>query len=347
MLRIINKAIRRTYIVLNKQDNLLKIRQKIRESFSTINPTLSTEQTEEHFIGFIHTYPAWTTYLKKLIPFSMNHFKSHIAHNPYGHTLAEFFKFKNGELVFDKVMNVGVHGAHTDGVLDRFKFINWIDSHNYYFDNKHEINSEGNHQYGLLNRSFICINLKVNKEEWEKIQEYYNHIKDHSEIHKTKKFNMVMFIIVNKMRYIFPSIYERGNCTYWTTKGFQHIGMLLTDSNFPLVSFYKLMINIMYKKAPYFKDNKDIDFTTVLYKGINHESQPKGSLLYPFFWMRHKYSKIWEVETTADIIVELSNKDQNHAYNDIIMNEVDRPHILDNIEKIVEYLDKVLYGKNN
>lgn len=330
------------HIVTNKKDHMIKIRHKMRDSFQ--NPPVGND---EYYIGLVHTYPAWSFNFKKSI--LSDWAKSHVAHNPYGHTLAEFFKFSNGVLVYDKVMNVGVHGAHTNDILNRNKFINWIDSHEYYFDNKQEITDkvmEGNHQYGLLNRTFISLNLKVNKEEWDKMHDYYHQIKHDSETKQVKKFNLLIFNITNKIRHIFPSIYERGNCTYWTTRGFQNAGMLQTDSVFPLVSFYKLMINVLLKKTLYFRTKSDDDFNIVLYKGIKHESQPKGSLLYPFYGLKHTYRGVWMTERLANIIVELNQTDsKSHVYDDIIINVFDREHVYDKIEKVVAHLNKVLYGK--
>lgn len=343
-----------TNVVINKKENLEIIRHKIRDSLIA---DTQLNSRDEYYIGLVHTYPAWSSYLKNLFPFSLANMKSHVAVNPYGHTLAEFFKIEDGVLVYDKVMNVGVFGAHNNQKLDRYRFINWIDSHEYYFDSKDEITDKdlnlnlklklkgeiGNHQYGMLNRSFISINIKVNKYEWDKIHDYYYDVKYESEVCKTKKFSMVGFIFLNKLRNIF-SLNEMGNCTYWTTRGFQEIGMLNTDSNFPMVSFYKLMISMILRKSSYFKD-KYTNFNITLYKGVNHESHPKGSLLYPLYWVRHTYVGIWKTENVAHNIVELVKSDEhNHVYDKINIEKNSKHYIYDKIMHNVMYLNKVFYG---
>lgn len=332
------------HVVINKKENMDIIRHTIRNTLLVSNDSNSYD---EYYIGLVHTYPAWSSYLKYL---NIANMKSHIAHNPYGHTLVEFFKIEDGMLVYDKVMNVGVFGEYDErnnNILDRHRFINWIDSHEYYFDNKHEVmqkNQEGNHQYGMINRSFISINIKVNKYEWDKLHDYYHDVKHQSEVNKTKKFNMAGFIFFNKLRHIIP-FSEKGNCTYWTTRGFQEIGMLKTDSNFPLVAFYKLMINMILRKSSYFKD-KYTSFNITLYKGINYDSHPKGSLLYPFYWLKYTYRGIWKTENVANHIVELEVSDHDDkVYDKIDIQRTSKHYIYDKIMNIVIYLDKVFFGK--
>ena len=90
---------------------------------------------------------------------------SHSAQNPYGHTLIEFFNYKDGRLQSDQVMNIGSNGTN------RKDFIHFMPSHCYYFNTKAENKDYlGNHQNGMLERSYISVIIPVDAFEWNEIQ---------------------------------------------------------------------------------------------------------------------------------------------------------------------------------
>jgi hypothetical protein len=106
---------------------------------------------------------------------------------------------------------------------------------------------------------------------------------------------------------------ERGNCCYWTSKGFLEADLLLTHSNFPLVSWYKFLIMIVFNRTNYFKNTVYKNYHITLYKSETHDEYPKGSLLYPFYWLKHGYSKFWKTEEIANSTVQLVDSDSENA----------------------------------
>ena len=114
---------------------------------------------------------------------------------------------------------------------------------------------------------------------------------------------MASHLITNKLRLLFPYVYnERGNCTYWTSSGLVKIGMLDSNSNFPLACFYKLLLNIYLCWATYFETSQETkEHCIVLYKGINHDTLPKSSFMYPMYWLKHGYNAVCNVQKIANL----------------------------------------------
>jgi len=326
-------------IIVNKRDHMIKIRHAIRNSITNVSSNIKKDD-EEFFIGLIHTYPAWKSFFN---PLNWRNFASHSAHNPYGHTLAEFFKFKDGHLVDDTVMNIGTR-FDEDGTHHKTDIVHFFDGYQYYFNSKKENESkkiQGNHQNGMFERSFISVNFRVNKKEWEEMQRYYYDLKTD----KNVQFNIGPYMLTNKFRS--PEGVKQGNCCYWTTKAFEAQKMLLTHSNFPLVAFYKLIINLILNKGDYFQNNKNKDFSVTLYKGKYHEEQPQGSFLYPFYWLRHEYDRIWRTEDIANIVVSLQKNDQNqNIYDEVIIEGKNKNDTRRHTKKIVKYLNNILYPRS-
>ncbi|AYV75871.1 MAG: hypothetical protein Terrestrivirus3_140 [Terrestrivirus sp.] len=330
-------------IIVNKRDHMIKIRHAIRNSITNVSSNIKKDD-EEFFIGLIHTYPAWKSFFN---PLNWRNFASHSAHNPYGHTLAEFFKFEGGTLMNDTVMNIGTR-FDEDGTHHKTDIVHFFDGDQYYFNSKKENESQkiqGNHQNGMFERSFISVNFRVNKKEWEEMQQYYYDLKRN----KNVQFNIGPYMLTNKFRS--SEGVKQGNCCYWTTKAFEAQKMLLTHSNFPLVAFYKLIINLMLNKGDYFQNNKNKDFSVTLYKGKYHEEQPQGSFLYPFYWLRHEYDKIWRTEDIANIVVSLQKNDQNknqnqNIYDEVIIEGKNKNDTRKYTKKIVKYLNNILYPRS-
>jgi hypothetical protein len=316
-------------VIVNKQYNMRAIRQTTHKLLN------GTQTNDKYYIGLVHTYPAWVDILNMFR--SKKNFTDVVkrnlysAQNPYGHTLVEFFK-NNSDT--DTVMNVGTIG------MDRRNFINFIPSEQYYFNNKQENSSafRGNHQSGMLERSFISIIIDVNKDEWLEIQKYYEDLRQRSLEKKDIEFRLMTHLITNKLRYFMHSITERGNCTYWTSKGFEKIGMLDTHSNFPMVCFYKLLLNIYLKRGKYFSVN-DRNYCIVFYKGLYHSFYPKGSYIYPLYWLKYSYSKVWHVQNAANIKVKLIEKEKNKYDVTVIQMHSEKPK--EYLINMVEYLKNI------
>lgn len=314
-------------IIKNKQNIMKKIRTHIKQSFTESN------NGDEYYIGLVHTYPAWIGFFS-LQKISM---QSHSAQNPYGHTLVEFFHFKNNMLNSDFVMNVGTQTPFSSN-----NFINFFDSSEYYLNNNDEnINEQnfGNHQNGLLERSFITINIRVTEQVWFDMINSYKHLQCRCQ-NQTQNQNQNQLIRFSLLTHLFTNILRRhniykfsesGNCTYWTTSVFRNHGMLSSQHSFPMVAFYKFLLNIELKLTNYF--SSQTEYSIILYKGVKHNFLPKGSLLYPFYWINNGYSKIWEVEKTAHSIVEL-----NDNYDDVKISE---QNVKTKLSKFIEFLKTI------
>jgi len=324
--------------ITNKESIMRKIRENIRQSFQT----KETIQTDQYFIGLVHTYPAWTKFFsfKDLKQNLTQSFQSNSAHNPYGHTLVEFFHFKDNTLVSDVVMNVGTRSDPTDK-----KFRNFIPSSDYFLNNKTENNEKnfsGNHQNGLLERSYITINIQVDQNVWEKMQDSYRQFDTYPGCAHDTKFSLLTHLITNK----FPKHFkESGNCCYWTTRAFRDEGLLDRTHSFPMVAFYKFLINIVLGRGNYFERrstiNRSNNYSITLYKGLNHNVFPQGSFLYPFFWLRLKlrniHSKIWRVGNMANTDVELTAD-----LTDVVIVQKNKKEIQEKNLEIINLLKKIL-----
>lgn len=346
-------------IIINKESIMRKIRENIRQSFIS---TKGITHTDQYFIGLVHTYPAWIKFFS-LKDFKHNitqSFQSNSAHNPYGHTLVEFFHFKDNTLVTDIVMNVGTRSDPRDR-----KFRNFIPSSDYFLNNQTENDDKsfsdkkysGNHQNGLLERSYITINIEVDKITWDMMQDSYQLFDKNPGYGGgtcDTKFSLLTHLITNK----FPNIFkESGNCCYWTTRAFHDEGMLDRIYSFPMVAFYKFLINIVIRRGRYFNFYQPLygaqnilttdgfdrlnDYSITLYKGLNYDIFPQGSFLYPFSWLRSKlrniHSKIWRVGNLANIEIELSPD-----LTDVVVVQKNKKDIQDKNRKIVNLLKNIL-----
>lgn len=287
------RIFKRNNQIVNKIDNMNTIRYETRKLFDNKD----FDKNKQYFVGMVHTYPAW----KKIFEVkTFSEFRtamqktSYSAQNPYGHTLAEFFKFENGTLVDDHVMNVGINGPNGP---DKKNFLHFIPSSVYYFNNREEnATIHGNQQGGILERSYLSLVFEVNENQYNMILDYYESLQKQMLEKKDIEFRLATYLITNKLRYVVPGITEKGNCCYWTSKGFKHIGLLQNHSNFPMSCWYKLLLVLLCVRNTQFK--------VVFYKGIHHDEIPKGTFLYPFYWLKHGYNKIWKNETLADLKIE-------------------------------------------
>lgn len=336
--------------VINKYENMGYIRNHIRKHILDKNKGKTNESYEnEFYIGLIHTYPAWSGRFHEFVrsgQWRKIFGNSGFAENPYGHTLCEFFRYDKGKLTQDIVMNVGTRT--TINTINKKDFIHFIPSSLYHFNTEQENTYiAGNQQNGMPNRTFITINIRVNEETYVMLLNYYENIKKTNMCNeRNKKFTLATYILANKLRKYNPFVNmdERGNCCYWTSKGFVANDLLVTNSDFPLVCFYKFLINIIHGKTNYFKNN-DTSYHITLYKALNYDKYPKGSLLYPLFWLKHGYSVLWTTEQFAETIVELEPTYEGSSVytTKITDNTEDTSEFRKRIMNTVNYLDKILF----
>jgi hypothetical protein len=281
--------------------------------FALTNAKSGSSKRWRYFIELGHTYPAWS----KLFPLTKAKEKfskhSHSAQNPYGHTNAGLYMYDGDDLVYDRVYNVGLAGPKG---INRSDFMHDFPFEDYYFNN-YEENKDvtGNQQGGILERSFLTLNLEVDGETWYTIHNYYEDVKRRSATGQAE-FRLASHLFRNNLAKMFPTIFgsgkdrETGNCCYWTSKAFMKAGLLNSHNNYPLTCFFTLLLNILYNRAPYF-ENTDADFAIVFYEGAKHQEQPKGTFLYPGFWLKHGVKPFWNTEKMADIKVSLGGNDKD------------------------------------
>lgn len=320
--------------IVNKQLSMEHNRHNIHSKLTT------DDSGSAYYIGLIHTYPAWSTIFRSLLRYmTFSRFHSDSAQNPYGHTLCEFFRFEEQKLVEDTVMNVGMNAD-----FDRTDFIHFIPSHKYFFNSSSE-NSDvvGNNQNGLLERSFITLNIRVTRSEYVALKQYFEALKKESFEFRSMRFTLLSHMFLNTIRRLFPSLgmVERGNCCYWTSRGFASVGLVLTANSFPLVCFYKFLASALYRN-----NTNTLGYHITLYKAPHYDGMPKGTLLYPFFWINHGYAKFWKMEKIAHSVVELIQTDTKcDEYEVVVSNKTDIDKIKSRTEKIMTYLNNILYHK--
>jgi hypothetical protein len=181
----------------------------------------------------------------------------------------------------------------------------------------------------------------MREEEWHRIQADYRLLSEHQK----GEFSMFAHMLSNKLKYYVPTIPERGNCTYWTSKSMAINGLLRSPSNFPLACFYQLLLNIKQKRTHYFKNNDSSDnFAIVSYKSLQHDHYPKGSLVYPFYWMKHTYGPIWRIENLSHLTVALHPQEADANTYQIVVKENDPEHQQKYMDKMLKITSSIFRG---
>jgi hypothetical protein len=241
------------------------------------------------FIEYIFTKPMWWD--KTISGYNF-------AGNPYGHALIRY-RLPNGE---DKIMNIcGKKGC---------SLVNFFDPSKYFFTSE---TTDGNEQGGIFNRSFITIRVDdVSDEDVYKLDEYYNKINTMNNNNEAE-FGAALHYITNRFRPLFHKTL-RGNCANWTSEGLVKAGLLEKQSYYPLVIWMKLFLNEMKRK-----DDKT-RMNIIEYRSIKYEDEPKGSLIYPFYWLKHKYQDIWYLSGFANITIEpqVVTSDVNSVHGGVV-----------------------------
>lgn len=282
----------------NKKEHMNAIRKMVISMLQQEPTPIKNQSKDEYYMELLHTYPAWFH-----IPLSKG--KSSFQ-NPYGHTSICLYQVKNNKIVSDVTINVGT--LLRNNVFDRSKFLHFIPTEKYLFNNFEEnANVDGNQQGGLLQRSFLGINIRLTPEKWLDTLKYFENLRQ-DVLDNKFKFSLGMHIVTN----FFPLFIfrERGNCSYWISKGLEYANLIDNRTSFPMICFYKFLLNILLEKNKYFKENKP-KACIVFYEGIYHNMYPKGTYMYPFYWIKYNYKKIWNKEELANIKVNLEQ------YNDI------------------------------
>ena len=234
------------------------------------------EAEGDQCVEYIFTKPKWSLFLK----FLFSDMQSSV--NPYGHSAIRYIDPDTGE---DTVMNVcGQKGK---------KLINFIPTHEYLFT---DVFHEGNEQGGVFNRSFLGVRIEnVPKEKMRELHNTYKELlekQDKGEI----KFFLLPLSFFNPIRRLLglPMV---GNCSHWTTIGLKKVGLLPRTYNWPLLVYFELIRAQM--------ANKFKSLNIVSYLGLTYPVEPAGSFIYPFFWFKQGYAKIWQLDDLSNLLIAL------------------------------------------
>jgi hypothetical protein len=161
---------------------------------SQIALSLDTDPKVAPDIEYIVTYPIGYITL----PFGLGA----ISHNTYGHSVL-MYRQPNGQHIV-----VNIEAKETGK-----PFIRFYEPKNYIFGTNEKTCGA---QRGIYNRNIVGIRIYGVKDE--DILEMHNYIHNLiEEEHKSIKFNIVLGPILNKIKEVFPSMPEYGNCSKWTS----------------------------------------------------------------------------------------------------------------------------------
>lgn len=262
--------------------------------FEEINK-LTGLKSGEGYVEIILTKPAWGIKLRSVFGQIFSYAKCQ-SPNKYGHSVASYGgKFKDDGM-YSKVMNIS--GSKNDCM------VNMYNPAIKYFIPTDEDDKKGNEQGGIEERTFLCVNIKVDQKIVELMDSYFVNLKKENELGNIK-FNLLTHIITNPLRRIFYGEKEAksGNCAYWTGKGFENCGLINKTSSWPLALLFKIWYNAIEKNV----DNVNV----ILFKSKIHHVEPEGTLLWPLFWLKNSYHTIWNLNTLANIVVTPKHQGNN------------------------------------
>ncbi|KAL9649717.1 hypothetical protein ABK040_009532 [Willaertia magna] len=238
------------------------------------------------------------------------------SHNPYGHAAIRYTNPENGESI---VMNIV-------GRSDK-RMVNFLKAEDYIFGDPDCCNVEGNEQGGIYLRTIIGFRF----EEWpllwiENMHNYFKEIQQ-QELDKDAKYEMLLGPVYNFLRkYNILNVSERGNCSYWTTKGMVKARIFKKPTMWPKFTNVKLYTKVVFnekrdklhipdritnefydeEEIPYF--NRD-NFNIVTYRCANEDivkTQLKGWVR-PFNWLEHAIFQ--QMDDMANVVVGVKTRE--------------------------------------
>lgn len=255
-------------------------------------------------LQYIFTQPLWVSLLT-----NFSQFKFNSAANPYGHA---GIAYKTPTM--HKVMNVTGHSSQP--------LINFIDPVEYFFTDYQHI---GNQQKGIFNRSFLTVRIdNVDEQIITKLDNYYKNLDEQNKKGRIK-YGTILYIFTNwfKKKMGLPI---RGNCAYWVSSGLHDSKIINGISSWPLFLFFKVLLTQI-------SLTQLSNINIISYRSIKYKQEPKGSLMYPLFWLKASYKPIWNLGSFANIIVEPTITKNNNGENEY--NATIREHNKDKYQKIV------------
>lgn len=159
--------------------------------------------------------------------------------------------------------------------------------------NTHNLPSQG----GIYNRNIHTIRLDLGEDDDPEIQakilklhNFFKNLENDSH-NQTRKFDLVLGPIYNIVRFIFPTLSERGNCAYWITKGLKEAGFVKHNHIFPRNTWIELFENTPPEKTTviYYHQAQE---AKRLYGYHDSDVKPIISLIAPFQLFKNcSYSK--------------------------------------------------------
>jgi hypothetical protein len=229
-------------------------------------------------VEYIFTKPKWHHFLRMFVK------DSHSTQNPYGHSAIRYLDPDTGE---DTVMNVC-------GLKDH-KLINFIPAEEYLFT---EIQHPGNEQRGVFQRSFIGLRIEnLSISQIKKLAEHYKEL-EKKNLDKEVSFFLMPIPLLNVVRRFFGKS-EIGNCSYWTSQGLKKAKIISRGTSFPLLLFFQML-----------KQHLSSNFSKVnivSYLSLHHPTEPRGSFIYPMYWLKRGYARIWNLDDLSNLVFELKH----------------------------------------
>jgi hypothetical protein len=206
-------------------------------------------------------------------------FNRNISGNPYGHACIRYTLREN-----QYVMNIVGIGP---------KMVHFLHPTDYLFSDDH---GEGNEQGGVYQRAFAGFRI----EDWpehkiEDMHDYFVRL-DHQNREGT-----ALYATINLIGWLFPNVVERGNCSYWTSKGLVEAGIFERPTIWPKFIFAKMYFAMAKKRK---------DFKIVYYNTTIQDQYPHlPGWLRPF---QRFFGKIFSnLKRFANIVITYSRTDDS------------------------------------
>ncbi len=156
--------------------------------------------------------------------------------------------YANGESSNSFMLNAVVIHTTEIGIKNP---IHIITRDKYFYESDFNQNDQG----GICNRTFYEIRFYVDEELIYKLIDYFVDLYNKMET-KENKFSLYGHLKIYKS---YKKREKEGNCSYWISKGLQHVGIIKSHSYYPGVLFFKTLANIKPNSSVYKYESLDYD----------------------------------------------------------------------------------------
>lgn len=180
-----------------------------------------------------------------LLPFKVFGVQYGFSYSIFGHSAIRYINSETGEDIVVNINKRNYRGGKKIEELADSKFyksiVEFYPAEEYFFGlNKDNFPPQG----GIYNRNIhtIRIDSPIDKHKIEKLHSYFKKLEEDSH-NGSRLFNLVNGPIYNFLRLFIPSIVERGNCSYWISKGLKESGIINHKHIFPRNIWIELFEN--------------------------------------------------------------------------------------------------------